>query len=167
MEITDPDALTSPVLRAVVDWYGDQTAGAGWPPLGAFLPERLPAFVLPSVGRVDVSVVPFRVYYRAMGGMFRDSLGVELSGRYLDETGLAQAAEVADWYRRSLAAPGPLFATGIQDVDGTRFRYEGGTLPLGKPEDDPRAFIVVEDFPDTEAWRTFVRRRTYGPPLQR
>jgi hypothetical protein len=167
MEITDPRDLTSPIIAALLDWYEARRVGANWPERVAFRVETLPAFILPSVGRADVSLAPFRVYYRAMGSMFRDSLGMELSGRYLDETGLAQAAEIADWYRRSLAAPGPLFATGMQDVDGTRFRYEGGTLPLGTPEDDPRAFIVVEDFPDTDAWHAFVRRRTYGPPAQR
>lgn len=151
MEIATREELTSPILTALLDWYEARREGAAWVPLSAFRPETMPAFVLPSLGRVDVYHDPFRVYYRAMGSTFRESIGLELTGRYLDECALPEEAHIADWYRRSLDAPGPLFAVGIQEIDGVRFRYEGGTLPLGTPDDTPRAFIVVEAFPDTEA----------------
>jgi hypothetical protein len=122
--------------------------------------------VLPHIGRVDVELDPFRVFFRAAGGRISESLGVELSGRYLDELGTPQAAEVAEWYRLAVAAPGPLYARGEQTVERLTFTYEGCCLPLGSADESPRAFVIGEDYLDAQAWNEALRRRRYERPTR-
>lgn len=140
-------------------------ADGGWPPRAAFRPETIPPAILPNIGLVDVDTAPFRVFYRAVGSAFATSIGKDVSGMYLDESGIPQAADIAEWYRIAIDAPGALFVCGEQTIDRHTFLYEGCCLPLGEPADEPRRFIIAEDFPDTHSWRSALRRRRYDKPV--
>jgi hypothetical protein len=161
VERTDPE---SPVLRALIDWYLALPADGGWPARSAFRAETLPPRVLPYIGRVDVEPEPFRIFYRAAGGRLCDSVGVELTGRYLDEVDVPHAEGVTEWYRLAVAAPGPLYVRGEQTVDRHTFTYEGCCLPLGSAGETPRAFVIGEDILDADAWSEAIRRRRYDTP---
>lgn len=165
MEFVEADALASAKLQDLVGWYRARCGDDGaWPARDAFRPETLPPAVLPHIGRVDVESAPFRIYYRAIGSVIADSIGTDISGCYLDETGIPQAADVTEWYRLAVAAPGGVFVRGEQTVEGQAFVYEGCCLPLGEPADEPRAFVIGEDFLNTEAWRSALHRRRYDRP---
>jgi hypothetical protein len=161
----DRGSIESAVLHEMLDWFDARCTAGAWPPVSAFRAETIPPRVLPHIGRVVVSSDPLRVYYRAVGSAISDSLGVEMSGRYLDELGIPQAAGIAEWYRLSLAAPDPIIVRGEQNIDGQTFVYEGCCLPLGTPADEPRHFIICTDFLNTEAWQTALRRRRYDRPV--
>jgi hypothetical protein len=164
MRFVPVEAMRSRVCDALWRWY--ENAGGShdsWPPRSAFRPEDLPGRVLPHLGVVDVERDPFRVYYRLLGSAIADSLGRTNLRGYLDEMGLPQEAEVAELYRYALQANRPLFLAGDQVIDGQAFTYEGGALPLGAPDDPRRRFIIFEDYLNSEAWRSALRRRRYRP----
>lgn len=160
MRFGPAEHMTSTAVLAVNAWYG-ACEGGGWPARDAFRPESLPAAVLGNLGLVDVETQPFRVLYRVVGELLCESVGRQVRMTYLDALGLPQEAELAALYRRALAAPGPLFLRGDQHIDGHPLRYEGACFPLGRPDDEIRRFVLVEDFLDTESWRAILRRRRY------
>ena len=161
--LVEADAIQSGPLRQVIRWYRGASSAGDWPPISAFRPEALPPTALPHVGRVDVELKPFRVFYRALGGAICQSVGMEISRQYLDELDFPQKAELEQWFRTAVAAPGPLFVRSPQTVEGEHFIYEGMGLPLGRRTDDPRAFLIAEDFLEISTWRLSVQRRRYEP----
>lgn len=162
MQVVTANAIESETLRLVIEWYRDRLPAKGWPSVKAFKPETMPVRALPHIGRVDVELEPFRVFYRGLGAALCDSVGREVSRMYLDELGLEQAAELTEWFRAAVKAPGPIYVRGTQSVNGHSFVYEGMSLPLGDPGTDPRAFVIGEDFLQSDSWQA-VRRRRYEP----
>jgi len=161
MKFVSVEQLRSPVGQALWQWYAAHQQDGVWPPKGAFLPEHLPARVLPRVGLVDVEQEPFRVYYRLLGSAIAESFGRTRMQGYLDTLNLSQAEELESLYRHFLSANRPLFLSGVQRIDGRDFAYEGGALPLGDPQDAVRRFLIFEDYLNSEAWRSALRRRRY------
>jgi len=163
MKIVKPDDIESSPLQLVIRWYSDQSPGDEWPPTEVFMPDRIPVSALPHIGRVDVELDPFRVFYRALGRVMCESIGQQVSRRYLDELDLPQKDDIAGWYRTAVSANRPLFVRGEQQIDNVSFIYEGICLPLGNATDDPRAFLIGEDYLQTEEWRKALRHRRYDP----
>lgn len=161
MHFVAAESLRSDVGRALWQWYCSH--GGGWPSRQAFRPEEMPARYLPRLGLVDVERDPFRVYYRLVGSTIAASFGRQHIQGYLDTLGLKQEAELTALYRRTLAAGGPLFLSGVQCVDDKEFVYEGGALPLGAPDDAVRRFLIFEDYLGSDAWQSVLRHRHYRP----
>ena len=160
------DEIKSEALLALCQWYRDASLGIEWPPTKAFKIYSLPSIVMPHIARVDVTPSPFRVYYRAVGQYLCDARGMDFSRKYLDELPIPQKSDLAGWYQMALTMTEPNFYAADQKVAGQSFYYEVGCLPLGSPEDRPRAFIIAEAAQDVEAWSFAVRNREYGsrPP---
>lgn len=161
--LVEAQAIQSEPLQQVIRWYRGLSSGTGWPPIAAFRPETLPPGALPHIGRVDVELSPLRVFYRALGSTICQSIGQDVSHQYLDELAIPQQKDLEQWYQTAVDAPGPLFVRFAQVVDGESFTYEGMCLPFGTRTDDPRAFVIAEDYLQTRSWRTAVRRRRYDP----
>ena len=162
MHVVQSNQILSRKIQDLYGWYCAQQKAGRWPALTSFLPELLPAGVLQNIGRVDVELDPFRIYYRAVGSIICYGIGTEMSRKYLDELSLPQAADLARWYKVALTAPGPLFVSGLQTVFGHEFEYEGCALPLGHRNDDPRAFLIAEDYRPESIWQEALRHRIYG-----
>lgn len=92
-----------------------------------------------------------------------DSLGRSHIQGYLDEIDLPQVDDLMALYRHTMKANRPVFLSGAQTIDGQEFTSEGGALPLGTPEDPVRRFIIFDDYLQTDAWRSALRRRSYRP----
>lgn len=152
--------MASAAVRGVNAWY-EGRADEAWPGRDAFLPEDLSPALLRNLCLVDVETRPFRVLYRVVGAALCESVGRHVHMAYLDTLGLPQETQLAALYRRALEAPGPLFLKGEQAIDGLAVRYEGACFPLGRPEDETRRFVVVEDFLDVDSRRSALRRRHY------
>lgn len=166
MKFVSVHALRSEICRSLWRWYVAQAPEAAsepgvWPARDSFRPEDLPAQILPHLGVVDVEREPLRIYYRLVGSSIAASLGRSHIQGYLDELDLPQADDVMALYRHALEANRPVFLAGVQMIDNQEFTYEGGALPLGEAEDAVRRFIIFEDYLQTEAWRTALRRRSY------
>ncbi|MGO1119926.1 hypothetical protein ACTL6U_14540 [Rhodovibrionaceae bacterium A322] len=104
---------------------------------------------------------PFRVFYRVVGSNIAESLGLDVSGRYLDETGLEQTNNLEEIYRFLLAHNAPSFFKGHQTVLNYEFDYEGCALPFGREDDDPRLLVIAEDIFPEAAWREALIKRSY------
>jgi hypothetical protein len=161
MHYVSQQGLASPICRAVGAWYDAGRVGGGWPPVSALFPADLPATMLANIGSVDVDPDGPRVFYRIMGGAIAASLGVDGTGRWLDDLNLPQAPDIRALYRDSIEAEGPLFGRGEVTLSGESHPFEAGTLPFGSSGDRPRRFAIVEDYFDMPPWRPALRQRRY------
>lgn len=160
--------LRSDPLRALAGWYESARDGKNWPKVSDFRIARVPRECMAHIARVDITPDPFRVFYRAAGEYLCEARGMDFSQKYLDELPIPQKDDLTNWLQRALHLRGPFYVAHDQNVDGIAFHYETCVLPLGTPDDTPRAFLIAEAAQELEAWRHAVRHRHYGasPPPQ-
>lgn len=164
MQRVTVEAIESPIMRELLGWYDERCPLNGWPPVSAFRAETIPPRVLPHIARVQITTDPLRVFYRAVGSEFGVHLGVDLTGRYLDELGVEQADDLHEWYREALGSHEPVLMRADHKLGNDSFVYEGGGLPLGTKDDEPREFVSCTDFLNTPAWHSALRKLNYKRP---
>jgi hypothetical protein len=149
---TDPELTKSKLVKQLYDWWIANAGPAGVPDRSAFdlIEHRL---LMPNVMISDVETEPFRIRYRLVGTKTVANLGVDFTGRYLDEL-LKPDYPVPwmDYYRMSYAERRPRMGS-ITDptASGHTFLYEFGLFPVtlgGGAE--IRQFIALEDYFDFE-----------------
>jgi len=154
MDIVEQNQIVSPRLRSLISWYESQSATAGaWPAKGALDPALIPTESRPFVAIVDVQMDPMRIFYRMLGEALVEAIGMDLTGKFLDEVDIPQAKDLPEWFQRGVAAPGALFARSTQTVQHVNLVYEGSCFPFGESDDDPRSLLICEDFLSAEFWQ--------------
>ena len=154
MDIVEQNQIVSPRLRSLISWYESQSATAGaWPAKGALDPTLIPPESRPFVAIVDVQMGPMRIIYHMLGGALVEAIGMDLTGKFLDEVDIPQAKDLPEWFQRGVAAPGALFARSTQTVQHVNLVYEGSCFPFGESDDDPRSLLICEDFLSAEFWQ--------------
>jgi len=147
---TDPKLSKSVLVRALHDWWMAHCRPCGVPDRGDFdLPEH--RLLLPNILLGEVEVEPFRIRYRVVGTKIVSNLGVDFTGRYLDELlGPSHTIPWVDFYRRSFAERRPLMGS-VTDptASGSTFDYEFGLFPMTQGGGTAiRQFIALEDYFD-------------------
>jgi hypothetical protein len=149
---TDPERSKSAMVRTLHAWWSANPGAAGIPDRSSFdlVEHRL---LMPNVMISDVATEPFRIRYRLVGTKVVANLGVDFTGRYLDEL-LLPGYEVPwmDWYRMSYAERRPRMGS-ITDpaASGSTFVYEFGLFPVTQGGgSEIRQFIALEDYFDFE-----------------
>ena len=166
LNTVDLDDIKSPRIRELVEWYDAlPREGEQWPTPESFKPQTIPPKTLPHIGKVTVETNPFRVFYRAVGTTICESLGMNVSGKYLDETGLPQTRDLEDIYRFLIRHNDYFFIKSQQTVMGQEFDYEGCALPFGNKNEELRTFVIAEDYLPEEIWKEALRKRSYAIKL--
>jgi hypothetical protein len=146
---TDPELSKSTLVRELYDWWRAHTGSAGLPDRSSFDPiehRRL----MPNLMISDVELEPFRIRYRLVGTRVVANLGVDFTGRYLDEL-LLPGYEVPwmDYYRQSYAERRPVMGSVTDPArSGNTFTYEFGVFPIARAGDAVAQFIALEDYFD-------------------
>lgn len=162
MELVTINEITSKNIIALNDWYVDlPLQKSNWPSISEFRPETIPPKIIPNIGKVMVEVDPFRVFYRVVGTVICESFGRNLSGMYLDESGLTQKDQLEEIYKFILTHNDVFFIKDKQTIMGREFEYEGCALPFGCESDDPRGFVIAEDYLPETAWKEALSQRSY------
>ena len=162
MDIVSQGEFVSPRLQALSQWYVGLPRAGGpqvWPETGAMEFSNIPEASRPFVALVDVERSPMRIFYRKLGDALVEAVGMDLTGKYLDEVDIPQAKELPDWFQRGMDAHGALFARSTQTIQHVNLVYEGSCLPFGRPQDDPRSLVICEDFLPADYWNAVMRRR--------
>jgi hypothetical protein len=146
---TGPELAKSTLVRTLYDWWSAHAAPLGIPDRSAFdlIEHRL---LMPSVMISEVEPEPFRIRYRLVGTRVVANLGVDFTGRYLDELiGPDFRAPWFDYYRQAYAERRPLMGMLTEPTkSGSTFTYEFGLFPLARGGAEVKQFIALEDYFD-------------------
>jgi hypothetical protein len=146
---TDPELAKSKLVRTLYDWWSANVGPAGIPDRGAFdlIEHRL---LMPCVLISDVEPEPFRIRYRLVGTRIVANLGVDFTGRYLDEfLGPNFTVPWVDYYRQAYATRRLLMGALTEPTrTGGTFSYEFGLYPIARGGDAVEQFIALEDYFD-------------------
>jgi len=146
---TDPELTKSKLVRQLYDWWSGNAGPAGIPDRSAFdfLEHRL---LMPNVVIADVEPEPFRIRYRLVGTRIVHNLGIDFTGRYLDDLlGPQFAIPWADYYRQAYDARRPLMGHLTEPTaSGGTFSYEFGIFPVTRGGTAVAQFIGLEDYFD-------------------
>jgi hypothetical protein len=146
---TDPELAKSRQVRALYDWWSANAGPSGIPDRGAFdlVEHRL---LMPNVMISEVESEPFRIRYRLVGTRIVHNLGVDFTGRYLDEfLGPDFTVPWVEYYRQAYTARRPLMGRLTEPTkSGGTFTYEFGLYPIARGGTDVEQFIALEDYFD-------------------
>ena len=146
---TDPELAKSTLVRTLHEWWSASAGPVGIPDRGAFdlIEHRL---LMPNVMISEVEPDPFRIRYRLVGTRVVANLGVDFTGRYLDELiGPDFQVPWMDYYRQAYAERRPLMGTLTEPTkSGNSFTYEFGLFPLARGGTEVKQFIALEDYFD-------------------
>jgi hypothetical protein len=146
---TNPELIKSKSIRALYDWWSANAGPAGIPDRNDFdlIEHRL---LMPNVLISDVEAEPFRIRYRLVGTRIVHNLGVDFTGRYLDEfLGPNFTVPWMEYYRQAYAARRPLMGELTEPTkSGNTFTYEFGLFPIARGGDAVAQFIALEDYFD-------------------
>ena len=146
---TDPELTKSTLVRTLHAWWSASASPVGIPDRSAFdlIEHRL---LMPNVMISEVEPNPFRIRYRLVGTRVVANLGIDFTGRYLDEL-IGPDFQVAwmDYYRQAYAERRPLMGTLTEPTkSGNTFTYEFGLFPLARGGTEVKQFIALEDYFD-------------------
>jgi hypothetical protein len=146
---TDPELAKSKQIGRLHGWWCAKAGASGLPDRNDFdlIEHRL---LMPNVLISDVEAEPFRIRYRLVGTRIVHNLGVDFTGRYLDEfLGPNFTVPWMEYYRQAYAARRPLMGELTEPTkSGNTFTYEFGLFPIARGGDAVAQFIALEDYFD-------------------
>jgi len=146
---TDPELAKSQQVRALHGWWSAKAGALGLPDRMDFdlIEHRL---LMPNVMISDVEAEPFRIRYRLVGTRIVHNLGVDFTGRYLDEfLGPDFTVPWIAYYRQAYDSRRPLMGELTEPtMSGSTFTYEFGLFPVSRGGDAVAQFIALEDYFD-------------------
>ena len=146
---TDPELTKSKLVRALYDWWIASSGAAGIPDRSAFdLVEHRK--LMPNVLISEVETDPFRVRYRLVGTRIVANLGLDFTGRYLDDLlGKDFMIPWVGYYRQAYDERRPLMGELTEPTkSGGTFTYEFGIFPISRGGEEVKQFIALEDYFD-------------------
>lgn|GEM_PF-1940747 len=85
MESAPEVIIEEPKLAGLLDWWREERNGSVLPPVAAVDPTRIPVSALPHVAVMDPPNADNRILVRLTGSQLDLEVGVNVTGRYLDE----------------------------------------------------------------------------------
>jgi hypothetical protein len=149
---SDPNQCKSDLVRKLHAWWSSCRGPSG-------LPDRTDFDVfahkplLQNLMLSDVEPEPFRIRYRLVGTRIVRNLGVDFTGRYLDDLlGTDFTIPWMDYYRKVYSERVPLMGEVTEPTrSGSTFTYEFGIFPLTTEHGaEVKQFIALEDYFDFE-----------------
>lgn len=92
-------------------------------------------FALGNISLVDVLYEPMRFRYRLHGSLIAERLGIDMTGRFVDEIPEPdRRAFVEENFRAVIASRQPLARTGERVLDQRAWNFDSMILPLGQSD---------------------------------
>ena len=142
-----PGEVQSARVRRIFDYWRSKAIGGQIPRRTAIDPVEL-GDVLSCL--LIVEIVNDRFRYRLVGTKVVSNLGVDFTGRYLDELlGPSHTIPWVGFYRQSFAERRPVMGKVTDPTEsGDTFDYEFGLFPMSHGGTAIRQFIAIEDYFD-------------------
>jgi hypothetical protein len=124
------DRIQHPDLRTLYDYWDQRRRGRRWPARADINPVDL-KFALGNLTLVDVHHDPLRFKFRLSGTLFAQRVGMDLTGKWVDEIpDEAYRNEVIERYRQVVDTGQPQVTLSERDFDGQPRKFEILRLPL-------------------------------------
>jgi hypothetical protein len=134
------DSIEHPDLRTLYDYWAERRRGRRWPARADINPLEL-KFALGNLSLIDVTRDPLRFTFRLVGTLFSQRIGMDLSGKAVDDIpDPAYRAEVNAAYSKLAESGEPSISLGERMIDGEPRRFETLRLPLSE---DGKAVTMV------------------------
>lgn len=142
-----PADLRENYMRALYDYWRAARGEALMPPVSAIDPMQLPRTCLPYLAVLDVVQSPLRLRSRLNGTALVQQLGVDQTGRWLDELpGIGPQLARMEWCVRERR---PYIAeSGVTFAPHDYKRYQILVLPFGDPDHGVLRLVCVFAFLD-------------------
>jgi hypothetical protein len=112
--------------------YWDHKRGAREFPGRADIDPLEMRFALGNISLIDVLYEPLRFRYRLHGSIIADRLGLDMTGRFVDEISEPdRRAFVEENFRVVIATRSPLARSGARILDQRQWSFDSIILPLG------------------------------------
>lgn len=147
----DPAALTSPLLRRFYAYWDGKRGARNMPAFEQFDPLEFP-WALGSVTLVDVLREPLRFRYRLVGGAHVARLGMDMTGKLVDEFPAPTLRQILNrTYTEAVQAAVPLHRTRWEVVAGVNHHYEALLLPLGTASPEVDMVAICAEYIDRKS----------------
>lgn len=154
MSLADKDIVSPPLLRLLAYWEG-RRGTRRWPARRDIDPLDFP-YVLGNVALVDVLAEPMRFRVRLFGDNLVRRIGVEITGKMLDEVPLPELRDHFARRCRQIVERGtPYRTSGEYFIDNRLLQHELVVLPLSDDDQQINMLLVAFWFIET---RERVRR---------
>jgi hypothetical protein len=122
-------------LKALNEYWTNLRADRRMPSRADFVPEDLPASLLPNMLLIEVSHDPLRFYYRVMGTGIATLLGEDWTGKYVDQIKGVNKNVLQQYVDTVTTAAPSIYSNQYQKFDKTvgykrLLNYERLLLPL-------------------------------------
>jgi hypothetical protein len=149
--VFDPAVLASPLLRRFHGYWDSKRGERPMPSFADIDPLEFP-WALGHITLVDVLHEPMRFRYRLVGGAHVARLGVDMTGKTVDEFASPSLRQILTrTYTEAVEAAAPLQRTRWEVVAGVNHHYEALLLPLGAAQVDMLA--ICAEYIDRKALR--------------
>lgn len=126
----DRAKLRSPLLRRFFAYWDEKRGGRAMPAFADLDPLEFP-WALGNLTLVDVLQAPRRYRYRLVGSRHASKLGMDMTGKLVDDFPSAAIRNIlTQSYDEAVAAGEPLHRTRWDVVAGVDHHYEALLLPL-------------------------------------
>lgn len=136
-------------IKRLDGWWRAKAAPGCVPDRSQFDPSAF-RDLLPNILMAELHD-PFRIRYTLTGGKVAEVAGRCLTGKYLDELGLAENEEPwLDRYRQAYLTREPVYGSNTIDlITGGEMNYEWAIWPPTRGSPIVEKFLGIEDYPKT------------------
>ncbi|OAB55193.1 hypothetical protein AY600_07265 [Phormidium willei BDU 130791] len=140
-----PERFADRRQAAVYDFWRERRDGADVPPVAAIDPLALPRTALPFLGLLHREPESGRYFTRLVGTEVVEALGVDHTGRYVDE--IAGMAAQLERFDRAVRRRQPYWATAPLSFAPHHYKhYSVLALPFARPGAEVSRLLFVFDF---------------------
>lgn len=123
--------IRRPMLRRLYAYWDDKRGGREFPGRSDIDPLEM-RFALGNVSLIDVLYDPLRFRYRLHGSIIAERLGVDMTGRFVDEiVEPDRRTFVEENFRTVVSTRQPLARSGQRTLDRRLWNFDSIILPLG------------------------------------
>jgi hypothetical protein len=125
------EQLRRPMLRRLYEYWDDKRGAREFPGRPDIDPIEM-RFALGNISLVDVLYEPMRFRYRLHGTIIAERVGIDMTGRFVDEIPEpARRSFVEENFRTVVMTRLPLARTGERVLDERLWNFDSIVLPLG------------------------------------
>lgn len=125
------EQIRRPMLRRLYAYWDDKRGAREFPGRADIDPLEM-RFALGNISLVDVLYAPLRFRYRLHGSIIAERLGVDMTGRFVDEIPEPDRRSfVEENFRVVIATRQPLARSGARLLDQRQWNFDSMILPLG------------------------------------
>jgi hypothetical protein len=140
------EQIRRPMLRRLYAYWDDRRAGREFPGRSDIDPLDM-SFALGNISLVDVLHEPLRFRYRLHGSLIAERVGIDMTGRFVDEIAEPdRRGFVEENFRTVVVTRQPLARSGMRVLDQRHWNFDSIILPLGPADGTINMLLLCVEY---------------------